>query len=92
MNPYDIDYRKLKVSKEITNEKDLLKLKLIAYFNKVTSKMTSEEILERTNLHKSDLSRLRTFGMNRFTIDRIISLLDSLGYATKIDIKPKKAS
>jgi|APGre2960657468_1045069.scaffolds.fasta_scaffold28922_2 predicted XRE-type DNA-binding protein len=92
MNPYDIDYRKLKISKEITDERDLLKLKLIASFNKITSKMTTEEILELTGLHKSDLSRLRTFGMDRFTIDRLITLLDSLGYATKIDVKPKKAS
>lgn len=92
MNPYSIDSRKLKISNEITDERDLLKLKLFGAFRKATAKMTTEDILDRTGLHKSDLSRLRTFGIDRFTIDRLILLLANLGYVTKIEVKPKKAS
>ena len=92
MGPYKIDTKNLALSQEITDEKEILKLKLIGAFNKITRKMTSDEIMLVTGLHKSDLSRLRTFGMARFTIDRLIGLLDSLGYCAKLDIGPKKAS
>lgn len=92
MNPYDIDYRNLKESTQITDEKELLKLRLIASFNKITSQMETDAILEATGLHKSDLSRLRTFGLDRFSIDRLITLLNSLGYTTVLNVKPKKVS
>lgn len=92
MNPYRVDIEKLKESKEITDEKELLKLKLVSAFLKVTSKMSTDEILILTGLHKSDLSRMRAMNVSRFTIDRIIGLLGDLGFSTKIDVKPKKAS
>ena len=92
MGPYRVDLEHLGYSKEITDERDILKLKLIARFCEITSNMATNEILDLTGLHKSDLSRLRTFGMDRFTIDRLIGLLDSLGYVTKIDVKRKRAS
>jgi predicted XRE-type DNA-binding protein len=92
MNPYKVDIEKLKESKEITNEKELLKLKLVTIFLKVTKDMSSEEIISATGLDKSDLSRLRALNIDRFTIDRIISFLDALGFSTNIDVKPKRAS
>jgi hypothetical protein len=92
MNPYDLDIEKLKESKEIKDEKDLLKLKLVSAFLKATAKMKTEDILFTTGLDKSDLSRLRSMNVSRFTIDRIVGFLDVLGFSTKIDVKPKKAS
>lgn len=92
MNPYKIDIEKLKESKEVTEGKDLLKLKLVTAFLKITKCMTTEEILDSTNLDKSDLSRLRALNFERFSIDRLISLLDNLGFSTNINIKPKSAS
>jgi hypothetical protein len=92
MNPYDIDIEKLKESKEITDEKELLKLKLTAAFLKAISKMSTDDVLSMTGLHKSDLSRLRALNVGRFTIDRIVGFLDALGFSTKIDVKPKQAS
>jgi predicted XRE-type DNA-binding protein len=92
MSAYEVDIKKLKESEEIKDEKELLKLKLVAAFLKATSKMETEEILSLTRLHKSDLSRLRALNVSRFTIDRIVGFLDALGFSTNIDVKPKQAS
>jgi predicted XRE-type DNA-binding protein len=90
MNPYDVDYTKFKESELITDERDLLKLKLFAAFHDATIKMTVEEIIEITKLDKSDVSRLRTFGIDRFTIDRLIGILETLGVSTEMSFKPRK--
>ena len=92
MNPYEIDIEKLKESKQIDDERELLKLKLVAAFLKATEKMSSENIILVTGLHKSDLSRLRSMNVSRFTIDKIIGLLSDLGFSTNIDVEPKEAS
>ncbi|CBW26015.1 hypothetical protein BMS_1136 [Halobacteriovorax marinus SJ] len=92
MNPYEVDIDKLQESKEVKDEKELLKLKLVSAFLKASSKMSSEEIISLTGLHKSDLSRLRSMNVKRFTIDKIVGLLDDLGFSTKIDVARKEAS
>lgn len=92
MNPYNIKTDDLNDSEEMTDERELLKLKLLSVFLKVTAKMKTEEVLNITGLHKSDFSRLRSMNIQRFTIDRMIGLLASLGYSTKINVKPKRAS
>ena len=92
MNPYEVDVEKLQESKEVKDEKELLKLKLVSAFLKASSKMSSEEIIFLTGLHKSDLSRLRSMNVKRFTIDKIVGLLDDLGFSTKIDVERRKAS
>ena len=92
MNPYDVKIEKLKESKEIKDEKEFLKLKLVSAFLKASSKMSTEQVLIDTGLHKSDLSRLRSLNVERFTIDRIVGLLDALGLSTNIDVRSKKAS
>lgn len=92
MNPYEIDIDKLKESKEIKDEKDLLKLKLTAAFLEAISKMSTDDVLTVTGLHKSDLSRLRSLNVDRFTIDKIVGLLDDLGFSTKIEVELREAS
>lgn len=92
MNPYDIDIEALKESEEIKDEKELLKLKLAIEFLKAISKMETGVVLLRTGLHKSDLSRLRSMNLSRFTIDRIVSFLDTLGFTTSISVRSKEAS
>lgn len=92
MNPYEIDIDKLEESKEVKDEKELLKLKLVSAFLKATSKMPSEEIISLTGIHKADLSRLRSMNVKRFTIDKIVGLLDDLGFSTKVDVERKQAS
>ncbi len=92
MNPYKIRIKKLKISEEVTDEKELLKRQLAKKLTELISDMTSSEISAKTGLHKSDISRLKILNVDRFTIDRIISILDSLGYVTTFKIKNKKAS
>ncbi len=92
MNPYDIDFEKLKESEEVKDETELLKLKLVTAFLKVTVSMDTAEILSATGLHKSDLSRLRAMSVQRFTIDRIVRILDSLGFSTSVNVEVKEAS
>lgn len=92
MSSYEIDIEKLIKSKETKDEKDLLKLKLLASFLDAISKMNTSDILATTGLDKSDLSRLRAMNVMRFSIDRIIGLLDALCFSTEIDVMPKKAS
>lgn len=92
MNPYDIDVEALKESEEIKDEKELLKLKLAVEFLKAISKMETDVVLLRTGLHKSDLSRLRSMNLSRFTIDRIVSFLDALGFTTSVSVHSKEAS
>lgn len=91
--PYKINYEDLDNSVEINDPVDLLKLELGSKFLKITSKMDSAEILKITGLDKADLSRIRAGSLDRFSIDRIIHLLDALGYKAKISmIKDQKAS
>lgn len=92
MNPYDIDIEGLKESKNITDKKELLKLKLTAAFLKVIATMNTDDVLTATGLDKSDLSRLKAFNVSRFTIDRIIGILDTMGLSIKVAIEPKEAS
>ena len=92
MNPYKIKTSSLKESKVIEDKRELLKLELIASFLKIISKMSTDEVLKLTNLHKADLSRLRSLNTSRFSIDRIVSLLDALGYSMKFQVTPKRAS
>ena len=54
--------------------------------------MKTDQILSITGLHKSDLSRLKSLDVKRFTIDRIVGFIDALGFSTSIKIKSKKAS
>ena len=91
MNPYKIDLSKLKESEKILDPKDVIKLKLISALLRAISKMENNEVLKITGLDKSDLSRLKSLSIKRFSIERIINLLDQLGLATKIDVKPKRA-
>ena len=87
MNPYEIDIDKLKESKKIQNQMELFKLGLIVEFLKATSKMSTQEILDVTHLHKSDLSRLRSLSVARFSTDRIVGILDSLGFSVAADVR-----
>jgi hypothetical protein len=90
MNPYDVDINSLKPSKKITDPKDILKLQLVSQLSKIMNKMETSEILLQTRLDKSDLSRLRCLDLRRFSIDRIIGILNDLGYSAKISIVPTK--
>lgn len=93
MNPYDIEIDELIESHEITDKKELLKYQLLREFLKVTQKMNSQEILNTTGLDKSDLSRIRSLNIERFSIGKIIDLLDHLGYSTKVKVtKNQEAS
>lgn len=92
MNAYDVKVNELKESLEIKDHKEILKLKLVSEFLKITSDMDSDEILEITKLHKSDLSRLRSMNVGRFTIDRLIGILTTLGYTTRLTVEEKEAS
>jgi predicted XRE-type DNA-binding protein len=92
MNPYDIDYSKFKPSKEITDPRDIFKLKLLAYFKKMTEDLSTQEIIEKVGLDKSDISRLRVSDYRRFTIDRLINILGRLGCEFDLKLKPKKVS
>mgnify|MGYP001589750515 CR=1 FL=1 len=86
MNPYKIDINLLKESKKIKDEKDLVKLQLVSELCKIISKMETADILEQTGLDKSDLSRLRSLDFKRFSIDRIITILNDLGFSAKVSI------
>lgn len=92
MNPYDVDYSKFKPSKVITDPKDLFKLKLLARIYDIFESLTTEEIIAMTGLDKSDISRLRISDYRRFTIDRLVRILDQLGYVCDLKVKPKKVS
>jgi predicted XRE-type DNA-binding protein len=90
MNPYDIDYTKFKISKKITNEGDLLKLRLLAKLNQIIENMETQDILDLTGLDKSDLSRIRISSFQRFSIDRLLKIFNQLGYKADFSIAKKK--
>jgi hypothetical protein len=93
MNPYDIDVDSLPESKRITDPKEILKLRLRSSFMKITFKMENSQIMKLTGLDKSDLSRLRAQNLKRFTIDRMIGILNDLGYSAQIKVvRTSKAS
>lgn len=92
-SPYGSDYEDLPESQEITNPVSLLKLELGAKFCKITDKMETQEILELTGLHKADLSRIRVAAVERFSLDRLVNLLDALGYKAQVKVvKDREAS
>jgi predicted XRE-type DNA-binding protein len=86
MNPYDIDYTKLKESKKITENKEILKLQLASIFVDKIEGLETSEVLKRTGLDKSDLSRIMTTNVSRFSLERLIGLLNKLGYTAKISV------
>lgn len=90
MNPYGMDWRKVKDSTKITDEGDLLKLRLLSQLNDIIETMETHEILELTGLDKSDLSRIRISSFKRFSIDRILRIFNDLGYRAEFSIAKKK--
>lgn len=90
MNPYEINHNKFKGSKKITDERDLLKLKLINQLKEVMSPLDTQEIIKLTGLDKSDLSRLRVSSYQRFSIDRLIKIFDQLGFKAEVLLVKKK--
>lgn len=90
MNPYDIDIKKLKNSEKITDEKDLLKLRLLAELNEIIAELETQKILKLTGLDKSDLSRIRISDYTRFSIDRILGIFNRLGFKANVSIVPLK--
>ena len=89
MNPYKIDHSKFKGSKKITDQRDLLKLRLIAQLKEVMAGMETQEIISITCLDKSDLSRLRVSSFERFSIDRLIKIFDQLGFQANFSLTKK---
>lgn len=89
MNPYKVDYSKFKGSKKITDQRDLLKLRLMAQLKEVMDGMETQEILSITGLDKSDLSRLRVSSFERFSIDRLIKIFDQLGFQAELFVTKK---
>ena len=90
MNPYNVNIDELKESLDVNDDKGILKLELVARILKITKKMETSDILKKTGLHKSDLSRLRAMSLERFSLDKIVNLLGSLGYTMKVIVKPKQ--
>jgi len=91
-NPYDVDPESVPLSRKITDEGELLKYRLSAAINKVIKNMTTEEIVELTELHPSDISRIKVQSVKRFTLDRLIKILILLGRTVTIQVKTKKAA
>lgn len=89
MNPYKIDHSKFKGSKKITDQRDLLKLRLMAQLKEVMAGMETQEIISITGLDKSDLSRLRVSSFERFSIDRLIKIFDQLGFQANFSLTKK---
>lgn len=89
-SPYDIGVDSLKESRAITEGVEKLKYKLGGKLSKILMSMDREEALQKTGLHKADLSRLICTNYSRFSIDRIIDILIKLGYTPEISITKKK--
>lgn len=91
MNPYKFNTKRLKLSKPVTGPLHIIKLELAGLFITATEKMSPQEIINICSLHKADISRIRTHQLERFSIDRLIKLLDLLGFTTKLQISKKSA-
>ncbi len=87
-NPYDIDIDSIPLSTEITDPEVLLKYKLSAQLNKIFDTLTVEEIVAKTGLDRSDISRIRIQSIKRFSIDRIIKIIYQLGQTVSITVQP----
>lgn len=95
MNPYEVNYNKLKESEDpshITDPKFKIKLCIVKSFLESTSHMSNKEIIEKTKIDKSDLSRIRALNIKRYSIDRLIGILIDLGFKANFSITPKLAS
>ena len=90
MNPYDIDTDKLKLSKRITDPKEILKCQIAAKIINISVNIGTDKTQELTGLHKADLSRIRVMSLKRFTIDRLIGIANDLGF--EVSIKFKKSA
>jgi len=90
MNPYDIDIESLRESKPITDSREILKLQLSGIFVKETRYLSTKEIISKTKLDKSDLSRIYVMDVKRFSIEKFISLLSAIGYCAEFKVKKKK--
>lgn len=91
-NPYEIDINSIKPSRKVTDEAEILKFKLSAEINRVFDKMNTEEIIKKTSLNPSDISRLKIQNIKRFSIDRLIKILCLLGKSVNFTLTPKKTT
>jgi predicted XRE-type DNA-binding protein len=89
-NPYDIDPESIGLSKVVTDPRERLKYRLSAEIIKIVRRSKIEDVLEVTGLNRADLSRITTQNLKRFTIDRLIKILHSLGQSVSITVKAKK--
>jgi predicted XRE-type DNA-binding protein len=89
---FDIDIESLGESKGVTDEREILKYKLSAKFLELTDHMSNQEIITKTGIHKSDLSRFKCMDISRFSIDKIVTLLGRLGFSINITVEQKKVS
>jgi len=89
-NPYDVDIDTIKESRRITDEWEILKYKVSAKINDVFDTLTTEEIVEKTGLNRSDISRIRIQSIKRFSLDRLVKILCQLGKSVSLTVKDKK--
>lgn len=54
-------------------------------------KLTGSAAQERTGIASADFSRIRHADLNRFTIDRLITILNRLGLRTDVRVKVRAA-
>ena len=85
-NPYDIDIESLKESREITDPVEILKYQLGSQILGIVIDMETSDIIAKTGLDKSDISRLKINSALRFSITRLLKILNSLGYKATIKI------
>lgn len=88
--PYDIDPESVPLSRKITDEGERLKYRLSAEIIKVIKPMTTEEVVELTGLNGADISRIRIQSVQRFSLDRLIKILNMLGKSVSVTVKSKK--
>jgi predicted XRE-type DNA-binding protein len=90
--PYDIDIDTIPESTRVTDPAEILKYKVSAQVNKIFNTLTMQEIIAKTGLDRSDISRIQIQSIKRFSIDRLIKILFLLDQTVSITVKAKKVA
>lgn len=72
------------VDSDLEQARALLAAKIIAVLDE--NRLTAQEAAERTGVAASEFSRIRNVKLDRFTIDRMITILGKLGQEVEVSI------
>ena len=73
---------------DVTQLKAMLAAEIIKMFNR--EKLTVRDAQERTGIAAADFSRIRNANLGRFTVDRLMAIINRLGSRIEVTVRLRR--